>query len=61
MPRRAGTWLAAALSGGAMLLQMGCRGDMMRELSMLAAPEALNSLLFVPRSNFVGLLRLLWG
>jgi len=61
MPRRAGTWWVAALSGGATLLQMGCRGDLMREFGMLAGPEALSSLLFVPRSGFVELFRLFLG
>ena len=60
MPKRAWAWLAAALSSGASLLQMGCRNNLISEIDMLSSPEALSSLFFVPRSDLLGLLRFLW-
>lgn len=61
MPKRAWAWLAVVLSGGASLLQMGCRNSFISEMDLLTSPEALSSLFFVPRSDFLNLFRFLWG
>jgi hypothetical protein len=61
MPKRAWAWWAVVLSGGASLLQMGCRNSFISEMDLLTSPEALSSLFFVPRSEFLSLFRFFWG
>jgi hypothetical protein len=42
----------ALLAGGATLWQLGCGSQFFNELDLFTSPQALNSLFFVPRSNF---------
>ena len=60
MGRRVWTRLAMLLSGGAVLLEMGCRASLIRELDLLSSPEAISALFTLPRSNLGQMFRLLW-